>query len=158
MDESEESEPQKAESDLEHFVEDVSSEEWLDDDILRRIRSVGVIILGNHGKILTGTRKDPNHFGELCGPGGHVEPGESLTDAAIRETQEEFGVTPKNLKLIGLGDYEEDAGLIPAIFICTEYDGDMITADFEIENQRFRTIPDILSHNLFIPFKKTIQI
>lgn len=138
--------------------EDVNSSEWLDDEILRRIRSVGVIVTDKNGKILTGTRKDKDHFGEICGPGGHVEPGESLMDAAIRETQEEFGVTPLDLQLIGLGDYEEESGLIPAIFLCTEYEGDMITADFEMENQRFRTIPDILSYNLFGPFKTSIEL
>lgn len=147
------------ESDLVHPVEDVTSEEWLDDDILRRIRSVGVFVLNlKQMKILTGTRKDIDHFGQLCGPGGHVEPGESLTDAAVRETQEEFGITPLNLKLIGLGDFEEDTGLIPAVFFCTEYEGEMITADFEMDNQRFRTIPDIFSHNLFGPFKISMNL
>lgn len=159
VDKDEADEDEGAESDLYHHVEDVNSEEWLDDEILRRVRSVGVYVLNmEQGKILTGTRKDLEHFGQLCGPGGHVEPGESLTDAAIRETQEEFGITPTDLKFIGFGDYEEDSGLIPAIFVCTEYEGDMITADFEMDNQRFRTLPDIYSHNLFAPFKKSLQI
>lgn len=149
----------EAESDFVHPVEDVTSEEWLDDDILRRIRSVGVFVLKkDQNKILTGTRKDNDHFGQLCGPGGHVEAGESLPDAAIRETQEEFGITPTDLKFIGLGDFEEDTGLIPALFICTEYDGEMITADFEVDNQRFRTLTDILSYDLFPPFKNSLQI
>ncbi|HLB33446.1 MAG TPA: 8-oxo-dGTP diphosphatase [Chthoniobacterales bacterium] len=36
--------------------------------------------------------------GKINGPGGHIEPGESALESAIREVQEELGVTPCNLK------------------------------------------------------------
>ncbi len=54
--------------------------------------------------------------------------------------------------------FRNDTGLIPAVFLCTEYEGNMITADFEMENQRFRTLPDIYSYDLFPPFKNSLQI
>jgi 8-oxo-dGTP diphosphatase len=40
-----------------------------------------------------------------CGisfPGGHIEPGESFYDSAIREVKEETGLTVSNLKLCGI--------------------------------------------------------
>ncbi|PID79721.1 MAG: coenzyme A pyrophosphatase [Clostridiales bacterium] len=39
--------------------------------------------------------------GEVCFPGGRVEPNESCKDAAIRECCEELGITKKNIALIG---------------------------------------------------------
>ncbi len=39
--------------------------------------------------------------GKINGPGGKVDPGETPLAAAIRETQEETGVTPLNLRLRG---------------------------------------------------------
>ncbi len=39
--------------------------------------------------------------GKINAPGGRVEPGESLIECAVRETQEELLVTPHDLELIG---------------------------------------------------------
>ncbi len=38
--------------------------------------------------------------GEVCFPGGRAEPGESVIDAAIRETCEELGIRPEDIKVI----------------------------------------------------------
>ena len=42
--------------------------------------------------------------GEICFPGGHVEPGEDPGAAALRETMEEIGIPPEKVELIGPGD------------------------------------------------------
>ena len=39
--------------------------------------------------------------GKINGPGGHLEPGETPLEAAVREVQEELGITPINLKQVG---------------------------------------------------------
>ena len=38
--------------------------------------------------------------GEVCFPGGRAEPGESVIDAAVRETCEELGIRPEDIKVI----------------------------------------------------------
>ncbi len=44
--------------------------------------------------------------GRWNGFGGKVNDGEQIIDAAIRETQEEVGITPNELQEIGIVDFE----------------------------------------------------
>lgn len=44
----------------------------------------------------------PNHAGQICFPGGRIEPGDTdFVQAALRETWEEVGVEPRFVELIG---------------------------------------------------------
>ena len=42
-----------------------------------------------------------NHTGQVSLPGGRVDEGESVEDAALRETEEEIGVDPRTVELLG---------------------------------------------------------
>lgn len=42
-----------------------------------------------------------NHTGQVSLPGGRVDPGESLAAAALREAQEEVGIDPAAVEIIG---------------------------------------------------------
>ena len=66
---------------------------------------VGVaVLIEKDGKILMGKRKSSHGEGTWCLPGGHVEFGEKLIDAAIRETKEESGLKVSDLELISVTD------------------------------------------------------
>ena len=53
------------------------------------------------GQVLLIHKKRGLGSGYMNGPGGRIEPGETALAAAIRETQEEIGVTPNGLEEIG---------------------------------------------------------
>lgn len=54
-----------------------------------------------NGQILLIRKKRGIGAGKINGPGGKVDPGESPLAAAVRETQEEIGVTPLHPRLRG---------------------------------------------------------
>ncbi len=60
-------------------------------------------------RVLVQNRKAPNWPG-ITFPGGHVEKGESFTDAVIREVFEETGLTIASPKLCGIKDWTNDDG------------------------------------------------
>lgn len=113
----------------------------------------GVIVVQD-GKVLIGTRKDN---GLVCGPGGHIEMGESPEDAAIRETREEFGINiAETIPLTILSDMPPE--YCPSqVYLCTEYFGTPICFNPEMENARFEDINKVLSMNLFLPFKLSLE-
>lgn len=58
------------------------------------------------------------HSGQIAFPGGGVEEGEALADAAIREAQEEVGIPPHVVELIGrLDDLVTNSGFLVAPFV-----------------------------------------
>jgi mutator protein MutT len=67
------------------------------------------------------TRRSENlasHSGQIAFPGGAVEEGEQLHDAAIREAEEEVGIRPADVELIGrLDDLITHSGFLVAPFV-----------------------------------------
>ena len=57
------------------------------------------------GLILT-TRPDTmrNHAGQIAFPGGRIDPGESPSEAALREAWEEINLDPAHVRLLGEAD------------------------------------------------------
>ena len=68
------------------------------------IFTVLVMVSDGNGNLLMEDRNDPGWPG-ICFPGGHVEPGEAFTAAAIRETREETGLTIENPTLCGVKQF-----------------------------------------------------
>ena len=67
------------------------------------------MVCDGRGNVLVQNRKDPNWPG-IAFPGGHVEKGESFTDAVIREVREETGLTVSKLRICGIKDWMNDSG------------------------------------------------
>lgn len=121
-------------------------------------RGVGVLVVQD-GRFLCGTRlKD----GSIGGPGGHIEAGESPEDAAIRETQEEFGITPKDLMQIAFLSDLKPPYCPSHVFLCTDFDGSIQCADGEMSSPGFITaekVAELSTQNperLFPPFAQSI--
>lgn len=119
---------------------------------------VGVLVIQN-GKILCGTRVKE---GTICGPGGHIDSDETPEEAAIRETREEFGITPKELipltVLTGMPAEYCDS----LVYICTEFDGTITCDGEEMARPGFLTAEkamDLMQNKpgrLFLPFARSI--
>ena len=67
------------------------------------VELMNMCVLRRGSKVLVQDRTDPNWPG-VAFPGGHVEKGESFTDAVIREVQEETGLTISSPRLCGIKD------------------------------------------------------
>ena len=82
------------------------------------------MITDSDGQILMQNRTDPSWPG-LCFPGGHVEPSESFTQAAIREVQEETGLIIKNPKLCGVKQFQNrhNARYVVFFYKADQYSG-----------------------------------
>lgn len=53
------------------------------------------------GQILLIEKKRGHGAGKVNGPGGKIDPGETPLEAAVRETQEELGITPHAPRKLG---------------------------------------------------------
>lgn len=112
----------------------------------------GVLVLQN-GKILTGTRIERSSRGQICGPGGHIEEGETPEEAAKREAWEEFGITCQ--ELTPLGTLKDGSS---AIFLCQKFTGTPETDDEEMTDPEWLTIEELREENLFGPFEESLAL
>lgn len=118
-------------------------------------RGVGVIVMQG-SKVLTATRTDD---GTICGPGGHLDGGEDLKSAALRETEEEFGIVPTELELLGELSGMPEEYCNSTVYLCTQYEGTPVADGIEQKSASFVELSDLLeADNLFLPFKASLSL
>jgi 8-oxo-dGTP diphosphatase len=104
------------------------------------MKQVTLLFLRREGEILLAMKKRDFGKGKWNGVGGKVDRGETVAEAAVRECQEEIGVTPRGLQLAGhLKFYAtDDPNFLhdAVIYVATEWDGDPQTTD-EMEPRWF---------------------
>ena len=112
-----------------------------------------LIIKGN--RILLGEKKRGYAKGTFNGIGGKQDPGETIEQTMIRETQEEIGITPTKYELVGKIDFinfeykGERIDNTLSIYKCSDFEGEiceteeMIPNWFEIDKMPYdRMLPD----------------
>lgn len=91
----------------------------------------GVIIINNKGEVLLGKRSG-KHAPYWSIFGGHVDPGETFEACAIREIEEEVGITLHNPQVIGLCNnlqtYQEEGKHTVSVCLLANYDSDTLPA------------------------------
>jgi 8-oxo-dGTP diphosphatase len=83
------------------------------------------------GRVLLIRKKRGFGAGKINGPGGKLEPGETPLQSAIRETQEEIGVTPQELEEAGVLHFQFADGysLLCTVFLARAHAGEPIETE-----------------------------
>ena len=74
------------------------------------VELTNMCLIYDKNRVLVEEKTGTNYTGGLVFPGGHVEEGESLTEAVIREMKEETGLTIRNPKPCGFKNWIEEDG------------------------------------------------
>ncbi len=94
-----------------------------------QVTFTNMCMLCDGGRVLVLDRKASDWPG-ITFPGGHVEEGESFTDAVIREMCEETGLTVAAPRLCGVKDwYDENGRYVVLLYRAERYTGTLRGSD-----------------------------
>lgn len=90
---------------------------------------IGIIIVNQYGQILIGKRKN-SHAPYYSIPGGHMELGETFSQCAIREVEEETGLTIYQPQVIAVTNnlstyHESGKHYISVALLATQFSGEL---------------------------------
>lgn len=105
-----------------------------------RVLAVSALVTDAAGRTLLVRRSAPPEAGRWTLPGGHVEPGEHLADAAAREVLEETGVRVRVREELGtLERATPEGGVFEIHCFAAEYQGGATTAGSDAGDVRLVT-------------------
>lgn len=93
--------------------------------------SATLLFIISGGNVLLIHKKRGFGAGKINGPGGKIDPGETPLQCAVRETQEELGVTATNAEQAGeiFFEFADGMRLWGVIFRATEFEGEARETD-----------------------------
>ena len=99
--------------------------------VWRPVDTAVLTFIRTDGKLLLILKKRGLGHGKFNAPGGRLEAGEAPEQAAVRETQEEVGLTPLNLRAAGQLDFAFTDGysLSCHVFTADAYEGTLTETD-----------------------------
>lgn len=116
----------------------------------------GVLVLRD-GKVLAGSRIERAGKGKLCGPGGHIEPGETPEEGARREAYEEFGIICNELVPLGVQTGRGSHGR-SAVFLCSDFTGEPKTDEEEMTEPQWIRPEEIAEEEAYPPFFQSLDL
>ncbi len=132
------------------------------DKFTRGVEVVSSAFIENtEGKILV--TKSPKWHGKWTIPGGHIDPGETIIDAAIRETKEETGLIVKAIDIVAWGelinppDFHRPAHLIYFDVYCKLIGGELKLDERELTNFKWVKPKDALKLDLGSGYPKVFN-
>lgn len=119
---------------------------------------IGVLVL-KEGKVLLGKRKGSHGAGEWALPGGHIEYGESFEATALRELEEETGLTDLgDLSLISVSNNQfEGKHYITLCMSASLRSGEAKAMEPEKCEEWAWFALDVLPEPLFEPSRKCLE-
>ena len=106
-------------------VKDINWDQW------QACHQATLLLTVKNDQILLIRKKRGLGAGKINGPGGKVDPGETITECIIRETQEELRITPINPAFIGesLFQFTDGYSIHVHTFMASDFTGEPTETD-----------------------------
>lgn len=112
--------------------------------MFEKVEFTNMCMICDKNKVVVIDRKKKDWPG-ITFPGGHVEEGESFTEAVIREIREETGLTIHSPQLCGIKDWCEDQCRYVVLFYkATRFEGNLVSsAEGEVWWEEMENLPNL---------------